>query len=134
MDLTIDKAVAYHRQLWDWLSKNPDKKKKDWPGWELIKRDYPEAYATTSIQSVRCFACLVTCEMMNNSCYLCILEWPGHDCEEMELNKDLDGLFSLWVRAYGNPFICSYIATQIRDLPVRCPAETWNPLEAWRDA
>ena len=34
MKLTRDEAIRLHRELWDWLTRNPDKKKMDWPRWK----------------------------------------------------------------------------------------------------
>ena len=116
MDLTIDKAIEYHRELWGWLSENPKKEKWDWPGWnglEYLNPGYHE----------HCFACI-----MSKDCDECLLVWPGTGC----CNDDRNGLFMRWEQAKGKKR--SALAIQIRDLPVREEPETWNPLEAWRDA
>lgn len=125
MDLTIDKAIAYHRQLWDWLSENPEKEKEDWPGWN----DFYEKYPDYKWRSTFCFACF-----MDKDCEECVLEWPGMDCTDMNNLGDLKGLAQCWQNAKDDKDTRVSLARQIRDLPVRYPAETWNPLEAWRDA
>lgn len=35
MKLTKKEAITHCRELWDWLSKHPSKRKHEWPGWEL---------------------------------------------------------------------------------------------------
>lgn len=48
MNLTYEKARSLHRALWNWLAKNPGKGKIDWPYWNRIPFEVPEAH---------CWAC-----------------------------------------------------------------------------
>jgi hypothetical protein len=53
-----------HRKLWGWLADNPDKEKKDWPGWSFNGGTYPFAY-------LGCFACEYMRGMSNAQCWVC---------------------------------------------------------------
>lgn len=94
-----------HYELWDWLAKNPDEYKGNWPGFEDID-EYIEEY---------CFACQFDKEVaiINNSEDAC-----GH----CPLGKDdigcgSNGLFEKWYREYPDMVKRSKLAEQIRDLP-----------------
>lgn len=106
MELTKDEAIRLHRELWDWLSKNPDKEKWDWSGWE----DYSEI----EVRSMQfCFACAYS----KGGCDECLLEWPGIDCCDNE-GVDGEGIFNIWDGSANNAERIR-LAEQIRDLPVR---------------
>lgn len=98
-----------HIRLWDWLSKNPDKMKKDWPEWEENggeEIEHAQSY---------CFACDYAASKndgVNCDCDYCPLVWPdGFGC------TDAGNLFDYWYWAYGNEK--SALAKQIRDLPIK---------------
>lgn len=96
-----------HKELWDWLVRNPDKQKSDWEGWNFNGGKY-EGIAWG------CFACKYdNC----NGCKYCPLVWPNDMiCSkasefERSLFQDWDNETDLKKR--------SELARQIRDLPVR---------------
>lgn len=93
-----------HKALWNWLADNPNKDKRDWPGWEQF-------CATDD-----CFACEYVgqggCPGMNCG-RKCSLIWPDGTC-----GKNI-GLFHQWEDAEGIFKKRSALAAQIRDLPVR---------------
>jgi hypothetical protein len=95
-----------HRELWDWLAKNPGKGKEDWPGWIGIdKDDIPPAY---------CYACQYK-------------EEYGEDCPLQRNTKNctyygcLDNKHGLYQGAWHKKDTTerTHLAAQIRDLPVR---------------
>ena len=92
-----------HYELWDWLSKNPDKSKEDW--FTLENNYFKSAH-------VNCFACeftLLTTGSESSKCNYCPLcENSSDDC--------LDGLYSKWYFSCSNPTARSEYARQIRDL------------------
>ena len=70
--------IDNHRKMWNWLADNPDKNKKDWPGWK--KHDYV---------TNNCFICgyceeySKDCDMryIDKFCDLCPLDWEiTNDC------------------------------------------------------
>ena len=61
-----------HIELWTWLSHNPDKDKKEWPGWE----DYRECGYVT-IDSY-CFACEYDYQFESN-CENCSIIWNDEE-------------------------------------------------------
>lgn len=94
-----------HIRLWDWLSKNPDKRKKDWPEWQANGGNVARV-------SGDCFACEYTMKCNYCSCSNCPLIWPNN----ISCNR-LGGLFIRWNGAVGNEK--QALAEQIRDLPVK---------------
>ena len=94
-----------HYELWDWLSKNPDKQKKDW--FELEQNKNKSVYKD-------CYACkftLLISESSRNRCRFCPLcEGDNENC--------LDGLFDKWfcLILMNEPAARSECARQIRDL------------------
>lgn len=52
---------ALHREMWDWLSKNPEKEKDDWltlvGDLSGVNEGYPANYARRIFNEVQCFAC-----------------------------------------------------------------------------
>jgi hypothetical protein len=54
MKLKLDYKKC-HEGLWNWLAKNPDKRKGDWPGWKTIKK-YEIKLKNSRAE---CFACEV---------------------------------------------------------------------------
>lgn len=57
--------IAKHREMWTWLSENPDKGKRDWPGWK--KQDRREEND--------CFLCGYVATLPNDDCYFCPIDW-----------------------------------------------------------
>ena len=97
-----------HKNLWDWLSKNPDKEKDDWSGWEFNGGSFSKV-------SAGCFACQYQDEMIElGPCEeTCPLIWPTSPCEEF---YDWD--------SERNHAERKRLAGIIRDLPVREGVET----------
>lgn len=121
MDLTLEKSIEYHRELWGWLAENPASNKEDWPGWKQVFEKYPELMESGHIVSSRCFACYATKQIAFGGCADCVLEWPGEDCFD-DKPDDEKGLFLRW--EYAKTLKTSKkLAIQIRDLPVRKPRE-----------
>lgn len=112
--LTKDEAIRLHREMWDWLSENPDKEKVDCPTiekWLEDNEDYPDS---------DCFCCeynlVQTYEYEEEGCAHCPLKWPSKETAfQCERNS---GLYKRW--AYSDdPLERAALAAQIRDLPVR---------------
>lgn len=96
--MTLKTAKKRHKELWDWLSKNPKKGKWQWPMW----RDNGGKYRHVS------FGCCFACEISQGCCDDCPIIWPkGNCCTDEE-----DGLYDLW-----SLHKTIKLATQIRDLP-----------------
>lgn len=102
-----------HKELWDWLAKNPEKGKADWPGWEF--------YCDSRLY-YWCFACEyarneATGKGINPTfgikCQYCPLIWNDDDDEIC-----MDGLFDDW-DAEKDLQKRTKLAEQIRDLSVR---------------
>ena len=107
--LTKEETIEKHRELWDWLSKNPDKWKFDWPKWS---KNGGEVERLLNY----CFACEYAGQIKEegNICFYCPLDWPGVNCilgirEERGLYRDY--------REEKNPYKRKKLAEQIRDLP-----------------
>ena len=74
-----------HRDLWNWLSHNPFKRKRDWPGWEKNGGKHIDS-------GDECFACNAC-----SDCSGCPLVWPiGHCYERVVDGETLYGLFNYW--------------------------------------
>ena len=74
-----------HKRLWDWLSRNPLKRKGDWPEWQKNGGTYFDA-------GNECFACDAC-----SDCSSCPLVWPNGHCYERLMNgTTLKGLFKRW--------------------------------------
>ena len=74
-----------HRDLWNWLSHNPFKRKRDWPGWEKNGGKHIDA-------GNECFACDACFD-----CSGCPLVWPnGHCYERIVDGETFNGLFKRW--------------------------------------
>lgn len=92
-----------HYELWDWLSKNPDKEKEDWFALEQNRDKSAHAH---------CFACEVA---------LLISGTESRMCDYCPLCDDtkkgcLNGLYDWWWGTYYAPSLRAKFAEQIRDL------------------
>lgn len=63
-----------HKELWDWLAKNPDRDTRDWPRWRKNGGEYQTPIS-------HCFACEYDEEEGGEAgnifaCESCPLEWP----------------------------------------------------------
>jgi hypothetical protein len=96
--------LTCHRNLWNWLADNPDKRKNDWPGWEK--------YIDPS-DGLWCFAC--NPDGAANDCeHECPLIWPGGCC----VDDENFGLFNIWEGC--NDIDTRFkLARLIANLPVR---------------
>lgn len=104
-----------HKELWDWLSKNPTMDKEQWPGWEYNGGTYK--YATNS-----CFACDYSWGAYSETeeydpsvlCKLCPIKWSGtDDCEKSIYREWYEALYR---KRYDKT---AKLAAEIRDLPVK---------------
>ena len=101
-----------HRDLWLWLSENPECWKADWPGWERHQ----------NLPARLCFACQYTVDVFRNygfkrsiGCDLCPLEWPGKRCTF----RNSTGLYDLWNVSNHLPDVRRKLARDIAELPVK---------------
>ena len=88
-----------HIELWDWLSKNPNKNKHEWPRWKNNGGDVKISYNN-------CFAC----QACNHVCSMC----PFGDFSRKGC---LGRLYDKWYTAKTNKKRIKY-AEIIRDLPL----------------
>ena len=113
------KAVVFnhteHKELWDWLSKNPTMDKKHWPGWEY--NGGPYSYVTNE-----CFACEYAWNCYTGIdendytpvCKNCPIEWAGtYECGNTIYRKWFEAQYR---KRYDE---AAQLATEIRDLPVK---------------
>lgn len=109
MGLTRKQAVRLHRELWDWLYENPDKKKHHWPRWELNNGRIKEVHS-------ECFLCHIS----DFDCEACILN-PKPFKNTTYTNTDKLCLGGLWQRwnDVKTPKTRKKYAALIRDLPER---------------
>lgn len=100
-----------HKALWDWLAKNPDKEKREWPGWKKNGGQFANS-------EFDCYACDYT-EKNRTGCTKCPLTGWGGDGDSC-MGEQGGNL-------YGQRISCSTtdlkrrseLAEKIRDLPVR---------------
>lgn len=98
-----------HKELWNWLADNPDKKKHEWPEWDFNGGKHKEIMG-------ECFACqyAMSIKLINETCKKCPL------VEHYEKgNTCLNGLFNQWDYECQNLQKRSGFARQIANLPVR---------------
>lgn len=119
--MTLEEYKDAHYRLWDWLSKNPGKDKKDWPGWD----------ATTPLCGIfqgkrikhRCFMCEWYAADHRGGCDACaITHKHGYKCFDDPCGDPdaANGLFARWCYAMGEGAKPDYeeacrIAAEIRD-------------------
>lgn len=68
LTFTKKETIRLHRKMWHWLAKNPEKHKRDWPGWKNIKENVINY----------CFACqyaMDKAEKNKITCYFCPFLW-----------------------------------------------------------
>lgn len=58
-------VFSLHREMWDWLAKNPSKTKKDWPKWN------------SEIQVCKCHCFLCEFSHVRGGCISCPVKWPS---------------------------------------------------------
>ena len=104
MEITEKDFPRLHKELWVWCSKNPEKKKSEWPEWE-------KEYLLHIVGS--CFACTYA-NKHNDFCPLL-----GGICDRKTLRGVgcLDGLYTDWCCADKNYKERSEIALVIANLP-----------------
>lgn len=120
--------LSKHIEMWNWLAKNPDKRKSDWPGWKsennfILKRNY-------------CFACASVYSGFDTLCQICPIKWPLELISDRGLTAHCDkpgSPYHEWVSLHrkmmesrrlesGEPEklyaeLCK-LAKQIADLPI----------------
>lgn len=101
-----------HRDLWLWLSENPERWKEDWPGWKSYR----------NIPYQLCFACQYTVDVIQHyslqrkiGCDLCPLEWPGKRC----IFGTSIGLYDIWSESSPSSHVRRKTARDIAELPVK---------------
>lgn len=92
--LTFEECAKAHKDMWTWLSKNPNKQKEDWPEWEETnerKSDSNTSYGVYKGDSIPylCFACYWACgdnrgyvgddAHNKRDCTKCPIEWLSED-------------------------------------------------------
>lgn len=51
-----------HEALWDFLAKNPDKEKGDWPGWNFLDQDLADEVQVVYSSCFACYECEGKCQ------------------------------------------------------------------------
>jgi len=111
------KTVIFHHDLyikmWDWLAKNPDCDKHEWPEWGKVIEKYGKI-------SNLCFACHADtefCDITNEPlCSNCPFgNYTDFHC--------MDRLFTYWRQSTGRQR--TYYAEKIRDYPL---SNGWEPI------
>lgn len=100
-----------HKEMWNWLSENPESDKYDWPGWEWNG-------GTHKREHNYCFAC-GACE---GFCRECPLPWSTEYTEKAFCLME-GTLFTRWAKC-KNTTERSPLALQIANLPVKDGVET----------
>lgn len=106
MELSKEKAIELHRQLWNWIADETEKEKRCVDKWEAFAYfGWPEVEAF-------CWCCEYNEQTDERGCdqgQLCILKWPEGSC--------IRGLFYNWQEA-TDPFVRAKLARQIANFPV----------------
>lgn len=124
-------AVMLHRELWNWLSENPDSDKQSWPTWDMFI-DWNYERSIKSLDEVEwCFACAAAGIDYNGEvhCERCLFDWPGkyNSCRFSVFGKKGEsGLFYRWYTADRDEK--KVLAKQIAELPIK--KEVWGDLES----
>ena len=102
-ELTSERAIALHREMWDWLAEDPAREMWDWPRWKYNGGDVEEATSD-------CLLCEwgetngLDCEKKD----ACLLSWPG--------GGTCGSTYDAWCDAEGEERTA--FARAIRDLPI----------------
>lgn len=95
----------WHRELWNWLADNPDKKKSDW----VKLQNFTEEERKELVGDGSCFACMYSTRIIDNDgcrdCPICDIK-RGYSC--------LNGLFMEWETSEG--FKRAQVAHEIANL------------------
>lgn len=114
-----------HKEMWTWLSENPEMGKDDWPGWNWSQQR----------NGYYCFACSYACEHESKDqdwyeissrlrCPQCPLIWPSNlEEDENCLCTGYGGLYEIWENS-DNLVIKKNFARLIAGLPVKDGVET----------
>lgn len=95
-----------------WLAENPDKNKRDWPGWKSNGGTFEDI-------ETYCFACDYVSEKGLLRCDKCPLAGWGSDGDSC-MGMHYENLFSQWVKCEKKDYNKrTEIAKQICDLSVR---------------
>ena len=96
---TNDQSKCLHRQLWEWLAKNPDMTVGQWPGWKAMIERGEGWPANMSF----------ACEVAMRTCPICPVDWgkKGYRC------FDPGSLLDEYANARQD--LKSFYAWQIRD-------------------
>lgn len=106
-ELTYKELKVNHIELWDWLSKNPNKEKVDWPGWDKFREFYIPA----------CFACVAS---EKSKIYYCPIRWIEEEAGLCQNScMDEQALYMKW--EHDSSERCK-TARKIRDLPWYYPS------------
>jgi hypothetical protein len=97
-------AVKLHKEMWNWLSENPDQEKRHWPQWESNGGDVEKI-------DCDCFACEENAYGSNN-CKDCMVDWGVNTCESP------GSPFTKWDYSDNEDERAKYAAI-IRDLPIK---------------
>lgn len=114
MKLTRDEAIRLHRELWDWLTRNPDKKKMDWPRWKNF-----------GSMNGYCFFCEWalyqggTTRSADPYCLNCPAVFTPNGKKPSSFHGCLGGLFNAWDDSQGDLQTRARLAAQIRDIPIK---------------
>ena len=118
LEQPFEKFAELHKEMWMWLSENPDKEKLDWPGWENVELCKDEVSAF--LDCTRCFAC--TWDKINNKTDLlpkgdyCPIN-KGLTCGYVTF-RCLDGLYDEWFHCwFSKKDRKAELAKQIAELP-----------------
>jgi hypothetical protein len=114
MPETKQDFIDAHRNLWDWLSENPEMDKEDWPGFDIYDEIYNE-----------CFSCEYGLQKNeNNVCGNCFIDWDHTNfcmCDGSFYFDWMNIKRKLWNSAESDPLDLeelSKLAATIRDLPI----------------
>ena len=118
IEITERNGHYWHLRLWDWLSKNPKRGKKDWPGWKYIDENKIPAH---------CFACFIAAKRHGTT------HFYVQRCAECPLKKWKQPIsfsfcmlyeFGEWNKSHGKKKM--KLAEFIRDMEWVYPEGTWT--------
>jgi len=113
IEITRDQ-LNFFRELWDWCSRHPKKKKEDWPRWVTNGGD-------VALVDNDCFLCDAVrngagdCGVDGENCPA---DWsPALGCIQGSDDEEVLSVFSKWERAKSPRTIKKY-AILVRDIPL----------------